>query len=48
MDDIRNGIFLQFHDVMNQNGHAGVCTLYRESLGEIVVQNATKNTNFLH
>ena len=39
MDDIRNVIFLQIHDVTKQNGRNSVGTLYREPLGEIVVHN---------
>ena len=37
MGDIRNGIFFQFYDVTKQNGLASMGTLYRESLGGIVV-----------
>jgi len=38
MIDIRNVIFLKFCDVTKQNSHASVGTLYKESLGEIVVR----------
>jgi len=37
MDDIHNVIFLWIRDVTKQNGRACEGTLYRESLGEIVV-----------
>jgi len=37
MDDIRNDVLFQFRDVTKQNGRASVGTLYREPLGEILV-----------
>ena len=37
MDDIRNVVFLQTHDVTKQNGRACEGTLYRKLLGQIVV-----------
>jgi len=38
MNDIRNKIFFQLCDVTKQNHCASVGTLYREPLGEILVQ----------
>jgi len=45
MDDICNVVFLWFRNVIKQNSHASVGTLYGEPLGEIVIyyDNVYKN-----